>query len=78
MIAKQIKAIEKDVSKMLDKIIGSSNTTVIAAFEKLIEELESHQVGLMEKADQSGKPKKIIAEIIEPPLRFPSSRWNLY
>lgn len=49
MIAKQIKAIEKDVSKMLDKIIGSSNTTVIAAFEKLIEELESHQVGLIEK-----------------------------
>ncbi|WP_299671959.1 recombinase family protein [uncultured Roseobacter sp.] len=78
VIAKQIKAIDKDVSKTLDKIMGSSNKTVIAAFEKRIEELERQKTVLMEKATQSGKPKKSFAEIIEPPLSFLANPWNLY
>ncbi len=78
VIANQIKVIDKDVAKTLDKIMGSSNTTVIAAFEKRIEELESQKAGLMDKAAQSGKPKKSFAEIIEPSLSFLVNPWNLY
>ncbi|WP_299867966.1 hypothetical protein [uncultured Roseobacter sp.] len=40
--------------------VQGSNTTVIAAFEERIEELESRKAVPMEKATQSGKPSDTV------------------
>ncbi len=57
----------------------SANTpTVIAAFEKRIENLEIEKTALVERCETSTKPKRTFAEVIEPPMAFLASPWNLY
>ena len=77
-LAKQSKALDKQIETTLDKIIHASSPTVIAAFEKRIEELERQKLLLDEKGAQLLAPKRSFAEVIEPALGFFSNPWNLY
>ncbi|UWR58592.1 recombinase family protein [Phaeobacter inhibens] len=77
-IDRQIKAHDKQISQTLDKIVSSTSGTVIAAFEKRIEELERERQMLEEKRDQTAKPKRSFKEVFEPTMEFLASPWKLY
>ncbi|WP_282078661.1 recombinase family protein [Epibacterium ulvae] len=69
-VTRQIKACEKQIAQTLDKIVASNSATVVAAFEKRIEELEREKQILEEKRDQSVKPKRQFKDVFEPAMEF--------
>ena len=77
-LAKQITALDTQIEQTLDKIMGSSNATVIAAFEKRIEELESQKLTLDEKRRQTTGPRLNFTQVFEPAMTFLANPWKLY
>jgi hypothetical protein len=76
-VTRQIKACEKQIEQTLDKIVASNSATVVAAFEKRIEELEREKQILNEKRDQVVKPKRQFKDVFEPAMEFLSNPCKL-
>ena len=76
--AKQLKDIDRDITKTLDRILDASNTTVIARYEAHIAELEKRHALMAETAAKKGKPKASYEEQLELSLRFLANPWKLW
>lgn len=77
-ITKQVKGVEKQIDGMLDRIVETDNASVIAAYEKRIENLERQKIVLNEKMGRTVPPKGRQRECIELALKFLASPWNIY
>ena len=62
--------IDKQISKLLDRIIESENATVIKAYENKIGELERQKLLFAEKIDSGGQKRHPPNEIIELAMNF--------
>ena len=78
-LERKIATCDKDIAKLLDRIVDASNDTVIGAYETKLEKLEREKLVLAEMAENTGKPKHCFNEMFELALRFlanPYKIWN--
>jgi site-specific DNA recombinase len=71
--------IEKQIDRLLDRIVDASNPKVISAYEKRIASLEQDKLILVEKHRDAGKPKHTFEEMFELAMNFlsnPYQFWN--
>ncbi|MET3600108.1 DNA invertase Pin-like site-specific DNA recombinase [Martelella mangrovi] len=74
----QIGHTEDQMENLLDRIVETTNPTVIAAYEARITKLEREKIVLSERASKMLPPKGRLEEMIELSLKFLSSPWNIY
>ncbi|MDG1288092.1 MAG: zinc ribbon domain-containing protein [Rickettsiales bacterium] len=55
-VEKEIKAADSTIEQLLDRIVNSTNMSVVSAYEKRIENLEKQKLLLAEKLTQTGTP----------------------
>ncbi len=75
---KKIAALEKQITQFLDRIVESTNPTVIKTYEKRITELEKEKLLIEEKARSKGQPRNTFEDIIELSLTFLSNPCRLW
>lgn len=75
---RKIRTSEKDIAKLLDRIVNASNDSVIAAYESKLETLECEKLVLTEKAASAGKPKCSFNEMFELAIIFLSNPYKLW
>ena len=74
----QLKAAEKQIEDLLDRVVEAGSQSVIRAYEKRIDKLEREKIVLAEKAAKTLPPKGRLEECIELALKFLSGPWNIY
>ena len=74
----QLKATEKQIEELLDRIVDAKSNSVVAAYEKRIDKLESEKIVLAERASKSVPPKGRLEECIELTLKFLSTPCKIY
>ncbi|MEL6467117.1 MAG: zinc ribbon domain-containing protein, partial [Pseudomonadota bacterium] len=77
--ALQIKAIEKETTTLLDRIMGASDVQVIAAYEVKLADMERDKALLAEKRDSQVVPVGTFEDKLEPLMLFlsnPSKLWE--
>ncbi len=73
-----VRAVEKQIDQLLDRIVDASNDSVVAAYEKRIAKLEREKLLALEKMAQAGKPMHTFEESFEHAMRFLASPWNIW
>ena len=73
-----ITQIDKKIEQLLDRIIESDNTNVIAAYEKKIAKLENQKLVATEKLAKSVAPSRSFENLFELALQFLSNPWKLW
>ncbi|MEX2615672.1 MAG: hypothetical protein WD767_06225 [Alphaproteobacteria bacterium] len=74
----EIRKIEKDVEKLLDRIVDLDNPSVIHAYEKRIRDMESRRIETQEKIAQCGRPVRGFDDSLGTALDFlgnPQKLW---
>ena len=74
----EILGVEKQITKLVDKIVDANNPRVVSAFEKRIDELETHQLVLREKASKNGQPLAPFEKMFELSMRFLSNPHKIW
>ncbi len=62
--------VEKQISKLVDRIVEANSPRVVTAIEKRIDELETRQLVLREKVAQNGEPLTPFEKMFELSMRF--------
>ncbi|MFQ6549895.1 recombinase family protein [Aestuariibius sp. 2305UL40-4] len=75
---RQIKAIEKQVDGLMDRIVEANSSSVISAYEAKIDRLETEKLLLTEKLRKTGQPKRSFEEMFELAMAFLASPWKLW
>ena len=76
--AQQIKAVDKVIETILDRIVAASNARVIARYEDKIAELEKQKAFLTEKQAHPAKPTASFEDRVEPLLQFLANPWKIW
>lgn len=71
-------AISVQLDKLLERIVETENSTVIAAYERKIAALENQKLVVTEKIDNGGRPRLAFDELFERAMSFVSSPWNIW
>lgn len=69
-LEKQCKDTEAPIDGLLDRIVGASSPTVVAAYEKRVAKLERERISLANRASRTLPPKGRFKEIIKLTLEF--------
>ena len=77
-LQKELKALEKTIDDLLDRIVETTNASVISAYESRIAKLEREKLITTEKLEKTTKPKLKRKEFIELPLLFLSNPWRIW
>ncbi len=77
-IKRQLKAVEKQIESLLDRIVEATSPTVISAYETRLTKLEREKFVLAEREASALPPKGRLEEFIELSLEFLASPWNIY
>ncbi|WP_216825748.1 recombinase family protein [Ruegeria sp. EL01] len=77
-VSKQIKETEKKISDLVERIMDASNARVITAYEKRIEELETHKLILAEQRSGMTKQRYTFEQLFELSMKFLSSPFILW
>lgn len=81
-MAKQMQSelgkIDNQINGFLDRIVDAENPSVIGAYEKRIEKLESQKRLIEEKSGKQSIPRYGFDELIELACDFIASPWNLW
>ena len=75
---KQLQELEKKESQMLDRLLGTDNSSLVRAYEKKIEELDAQKIILREKIEQGTRPRESFHETFRTALIFlenPQKLW---
>ena len=70
--------IERQVEKLLDRVVEAGSDSVVRAYEKRIAGLERQALVLREKSEKTARPKQPFDELFELAIRFlanPSKLW---
>ena len=74
----QADAADKDILKLVDRLLESESPTVVKAIESKIEKLEREKLSLAEKAGASLQNVGRFEECIELALQFLARHWDLH
>ena len=77
-IGVKIRKLDKQINGLLDRIVESTNTTVITAFETRIDTLEREKQVLAEQQSQKAKPAHSFDEMFELATAFLANPWKLW
>ena len=75
---RQIAALDKEIDKLLDLIMTSSNTTAIRKYEEKISAHERDKAVLAEKLAAQAMPQGNWEEKLEPALTFLANPWKIW
>ncbi len=75
---RQIGQIDKEIDRLLDLIVASSNTTAIQKYEEKIADHEASKARLAEKLAKRSEPKGTFEEKLEPAITFLTNPWKLW
>ena len=70
--------IEKQIEQFLDRIADTSVSSVVAAYEKRIVDLEEQKILIGEKIENGGRPVRGFDETLRTALEFLANPWNLW
>ena len=74
----QIRKIDTDMSKLVDKLIETESALVTQKIEDKINQMEQNKLAIIQKCENLGQPKTGYSEMFELALRFLSSPWNIW
>ncbi len=74
----EIKRVEKDIDRLLDRIVDATNDSVVGAYEKRIAKLEREKALFAEKLTNGVKPRMTLEESFEHAMRFLSNPWSIW
>ncbi len=77
-VKRAIAEADKEIERLLERIVSASNDTVIAAYERRIDALEREKLLIAERQASSGKPQRSFGEMFELALTFLSNPSNLW
>ena len=75
---REVKDIEKQIEKLVDRVVDCSSETAVTAYEKKIAVLDKKKLMLTEKLQKRGSPKRTFGEIFELAMKFLSSPYNIW
>ncbi len=75
---RQLASLDKETTTLLDRIMGASNTQVIAAYEAKLAELEKAKALMAEQRDAQAVPFGTFEEKLEPLILFLSNPLKLW
>ncbi|WP_306129719.1 recombinase family protein [Roseovarius sp. MMSF_3350] len=75
---RQIAETDKQIEKLLDRIMAATNDAVIGAYEDKITALEKTKVRLQDSLANRAKPKGTVEELLELSLRFLANPYKLW
>ena len=78
IIKGDIRKTEAQIEKLIERTLEASNTRVIAAYEKRIDELEIKKLILAEKATKTGQPQRTFDDILELSLQFLANPYGIW
>ena len=70
--------IERQIEKLLDRVVEAGSESVMRAYEKRIAGLERQALVLREKAQSAAQPKQPFDELFELAISFLANPWNLW
>ena len=73
----ELKAKEKQVAHLLDRILDVSVPSVIASFEARIRKLEADKLLIEERLASAGRPARAFEDTLRTALDFLSNPWNV-
>ena len=74
----EVRRLDKEIDKLVELIMTSSNGTARKRFETKIAELEMNKALMAEKATQHAEPQGSFEEKLEPALTFLANPWKLW
>ncbi|GMV84114.1 MAG: hypothetical protein AMXMBFR7_52980 [Planctomycetota bacterium] len=74
----ELRRIESDVARLIDRIVGSNAPTVAAALERRVQELEGRKVLVAEQMANCGRPVRSFEESLRTALNFLARPWQLW
>ncbi len=77
-LKRQVSEIEKQVGRLIERVVDTDNPTIASAYEKKIEVLEREKLVATEKIQKSGKPRHTFDEMFELAMGFLSSPWKIW
>ncbi len=77
-LKEDMKAVEKQIEELLERIMDASSPVVIKAYEGKIEKLEKERALMAEKLKNQGKPKGRFEDFIELSCEFLANPWTLW
>ena len=78
-LKQELRAVERKVEQLLDRIVDATSASVVAAYERRIKELETQKALMRERLDSSGKPLMSFGEAYRTAFGFlanPCKLWN--
>ncbi len=77
-LVRQMKAIEKQIETLLERVVDASSSVLVKAYEERITKLEREKLVLVERGENWAPPKGKCEECIELALNFLSSPCKIY
>ncbi len=78
-LREEMRAVERKIAQLLDRVVDASGAAVVKAYEKRIEELETQKALMRERLENSGKPMMSFGEAYRTAFAFlanPCRLWN--
>ncbi len=69
-LKRELKALDTDIDELVQRIVETSNTTVITAYETKIEQLQQKKLSISDRLRNQSKPKHSFEESIEHAITF--------
>ena len=77
-LSQELKAVEKKVEQLLDRIVDASSASVVAAYERRIKELETQKAIMRDRIANCGKPLKSFDETYRTAFGFLANPCKLW
>ena len=77
-LAAQLAKVERDVDKVLERILDVSEPRVLAAFEERVRKLEDEKAVIRERMEKGSRPASSYEETVRTALDFLANPWNLW
>lgn len=74
----QVEKIDRDVKRLLDRLVETDSDTVATAIETRIRELDSQRIVVSEQIAQGGRPIRSFDDTVRTALKFLASPWKLW
>ncbi|WP_419740148.1 recombinase zinc beta ribbon domain-containing protein [Ruegeria sp.] len=74
---KEAAKLQKQIDRLLERIVETDNASVITAYENRIAALERQKLVVNDDIENRGKPKRAFDEMFELAFTFLSNPWNL-
>ena len=76
--ATELKRIDDQIAKLLDRIVDAEASSVVSAYEKRIQKLEEEKLVLQDRLADTTQPKSGFEETVRTALDFISNPWILW